>query len=47
MKRINIFTIVVAAVAIIAAVVLIGRYLVKNEPEMIQGTVECTSYKAS
>lgn len=47
MKRINIFTIVLAAVVIIAAVVLIGRYLVNHEPVMIQGTVECTSYKAS
>lgn len=47
MKRINIFTIVMAAAVIIASVVLIGRYLVANEPVLIQGTVECTSYKAS
>ena len=47
MKRINILTIVVVAVLIIAAVVLIGRCLVKNSPVMIQGTVECTTYKAS
>ena len=47
MKRINILTIVTVAVVIIAAVVLIGWYLVQSAPVMIQGTVECTSYKAS
>ena len=47
MKRINILTIVMVAVVIIAAVVLIGWYLVQSAPVMIQGTVECTSYKAS
>lgn len=47
MKRMNIVTIVAVAVLIIAAVVLIGRYLVKSAPVTIQGTVECTTYKAS
>ena len=47
MKRINIFVIVAVAVLIVAAVVLIGWYLVKSAPVMIQGTVECTTYKAS
>lgn len=47
MKRINILVIVIVAVLIVAAVVLIGRYLIKSEPVLIQGTVECTTYKAS
>ena len=47
MKRINIFVIVTVAVVIVAAIVLIGWYLVKSAPVMIQGTVECTTYKAS
>ena len=47
MKRINIFVIVAVAALIVAAVVLTGRYLVKSAPVMIQGTVECTTYKAS
>ena len=47
MKRINIFVIVVVAILIVAAVVLIGWYLVQSAPVMIQGTVECTTYKAS
>ena len=47
MKRINIFAVVMVAVVIVAAVVLIGWYLVKSAPVMIQGTVECTTYKAS
>ena len=47
MKRINIFVIVTVAVVIVAAIVLIGWYLVKSAPVIIQGTVECTTYKAS
>lgn len=47
MKRINIFVIVTVAVVIVAAIVLIGWYLVNSAPVMIQGTVECTTYKAS
>ena len=47
MKRINILAIVATAVVVIAAVVLIGWHLVKSEPVLIQGTVECTTYKAS
>ena len=47
MKRIKIFTIVAVAAVIVAAIVLIGWYLTQNAPVMIQGTVECTSYKAS
>lgn len=47
MKRVNILAIVLTAVAVIAAVVLTGWYLTKNAPVIIQGTVECTTYKAS
>ena len=47
MKRINILAIVLTAVVVIAAVVFTGWYLVKSAPVIIQGTVECTTYKAS
>lgn len=47
MKRSNIIGIIAAAVVIIVSVVLIGWYLRKTTPMLIQGTVECTTYKAS
>ena len=47
MKRSSIFGIIAAVVAIIVAVALISRYLEKSQPMLIQGTVECTTYKAS
>lgn len=47
MKRKNIIGIVAAAAVIVIAVVLISRYLTKHTPMLIQGTVECTTYKAS
>ena len=47
MKRSSIFAIIAAVVAIVVAVVLISRWLAKSEPMLIQGTVECTTYKAS
>ena len=47
MKRSSIFGIIAAVVAIVVAVVLISRYLAKSAPVLIQGTVECTTYKAS
>lgn len=47
MKRKNIIGIVAAAAVIVLAVVLISRYLTKHTPMLIQGTVECTTYKAS
>ena len=47
MKRNNILGIIVAAVVIVLAVVLIGRYITRRTPMLIQGTVECTTYKAS
>ncbi|MDE6070228.1 MAG: efflux RND transporter periplasmic adaptor subunit [Alistipes sp.] len=47
MKRKNIIGIVAAAAVIVIAVVLISRYLTKHTPMLIQGTVECTAYKAS
>ena len=34
-------------VVIIAVVALVGWYLKRSEPTIIQGTVECTTYKAS
>lgn len=47
MKRSNIIGIIAAAVVIIVSVVLISWYLRKTTPMLIQGTVECTTYKAS
>jgi len=47
MKRINIFGIILTIAIIVVAVVLLGWYLVKRSPVLIQGTVECTTYKAS
>ena len=47
MKRSNIIGIIAAAVVIIVSVVLISWYLRKPTPMLIQGTVECTTYKAS
>lgn len=47
MKRSNVIGIVAAAAVIILAVVLISWYLDRRAPLLIQGTVECTTYKAS
>ena len=47
MKRNNILGILVAVVVIVAAVFFISRYLTKRTPMLVQGTVECTTYKAS
>lgn len=47
MKKSNILGIIAAAVVIVVLVVVIGRYLRRSTPMLLQGTVECTSYKAS
>ena len=47
MKRNNVIGIILTAVVIILAVVLVSWYLDKRTPMLIQGTVECTTYKAS
>ena len=47
MKRSTIIGIIAAAVVIIVSVVLISWYLRRSTPTLIQGTVECTTYKAS
>ena len=47
MKRSNVIGILAAGAIIILAVVLISLYLNKRTPTLIQGTVECTTYKAS
>lgn len=47
MKRNNILVILATALIIILAVVLVSWYLDKRTPMLIQGTVECTTYKAS
>ena len=47
MKRSNVIGIAAAAAVIILAVVLISWYLDRRAPLLIQGTVECMTYKAS
>lgn len=47
MKRSNIIGIIAAAVVIVLAVILISWYVTHRTPMLIQGTVECTTYKAS
>ncbi|WP_418991402.1 HlyD family secretion protein [Alistipes sp.] len=47
MKRNNVIGILVAAAVIVVSVVLISWYLTRRTPMLIQGTVECTTYKAS
>lgn len=47
MKKRNVIWLIIAVVVIIAVVALVGWYLKRSEPTIIQGTVECTTYKAS
>lgn len=47
MKKRNVIWLIIAVVVIIAVVALVGWYLKRSEPSIIQGTVECTTYKAS
>lgn len=47
MKRSNILGIIAAAAVIVVTVALVSWYLRKSTPMLIQGTVECTTYKAS
>ena len=47
MKKKNIIAVLVAVVVIIAAVLLVSRYLKDRTPILLQGTTECTTYKAS
>ena len=47
MKKRNVIWLIIAVVVIIAVVALVGWYLKRTEPTIIQGTVECTTYKAS
>ena len=47
MKRSNIYGVVAAAAVILLSVALISWHLTKRSPMLIQGTVECTTYKAS
>ena len=47
MKKGNNIGIVAAAVIIVVAVILVSRYIRRSTPTILQGTVECTTYKAS
>ena len=47
MNRKSTFAIILAAVVIVVSVVLISRYITRQTPLLVQGTVECTTYRAS
>ena len=47
MKNKNIIAVVAAVVVIVAAVLLVSRYLKAETPTLLQGTTECTTYRAS
>lgn len=47
MKRNNVIGIIAAVVIIVLSVVALSWYLTRKTPMLIQGTVECTTYKAS
>lgn len=47
MKKRNVIWLVIAIVVIVAVVAFVRWYLKRSEPTIIQGTVECTTYKAS
>lgn len=47
MKRNNIVGIIVAAIVIVLTVIVVSWYITRRTPMLIQGTVECTTYKAS
>ena len=47
MKKRTVIWLIIAGGVIIAVVALVGWYLKRSEPTIIQGTVECTTYKAS
>ena len=47
MKRGSVIGIIAGVAAIIIAIILVGWYLKSASPMLIQGTVECTTYKAS
>jgi len=47
MNRKNTLGILLAAVVIVGSVLLISRYITRRTPLIVQGTVECTTYRAS
>ncbi len=47
MKRSNILGIIATGIAIVIVVIVLGRIITRSTPLLIQGIVECTTYKAS
>lgn len=47
MKQSSTFVIIALMATVVLAVMLISRHIAKSTPMLIQGTVECTTYKAS
>lgn len=46
MKRINIAAVMLSVVIAVVAIIFLGRWLVRREPLLIQGTIECRTYRA-
>ncbi len=47
MKRVNIVAVMVTVVVAVAAIVALSWWLVQREPLLVQGVVECRTYRAS
>lgn len=47
MNRKNTWGIIFAGVIVVVSVILISRYITRRTPLIVQGTVECTTYRAS
>ncbi len=47
MKRINILAVILIAVVAVVAIAALGWWLVRREPLLVQGVVECRTYRAS
>lgn len=47
MKRINIVAVMLTVIIAVVAIVALGWWLVKREPLLVQGVVECRTYRAS
>ena len=47
MKRINIAAVMATVIVAVVAIIVLGWWLVRREPLLVQGTIECRTYRAS
>ncbi len=47
MKKSTIFAIILTVAAVVLGIIVLSWYLTRRTPVLLQGTVECTTYKAS